>query len=137
MNPSFTEEQTQQLRGDLLQRRLALEQELDGLLGSQSRAEHAREQLLQDGDGNGQRETALDAEREIDLARSDQILQALREVGVAQAALERADFGHCQDCGEAIPWACLQAQPASLRCLSCQGLHEGPAATARAQTQRL
>ncbi|MCV2421363.1 TraR/DksA family transcriptional regulator [Paucibacter sp. DJ2R-2] len=136
MSTPLNHEQMQQLRAGLLLRQQRLEQELDGLLGHQSRAEHAREQLLQDGDGNGQRESALDAEREVDLARSDLTLQSLREVRAALAALDGDGFGLCQDCGDAIAFARLLASPEARRCVSCQGLHEGQA-TAHAQTARL
>ncbi|WIV98143.1 TraR/DksA family transcriptional regulator [Kinneretia aquatilis] len=117
--------QIQQLREELLRRQRELERELDGQLGALSRVEHAREALLQDGDGNSQREPALDASREVDLARSDQTLQSLRELIAALGALDHEDFGLCQDCGEAIAFARLQASPSSRRCLQCQAQHEG------------
>lgn len=116
--------QRQQLREELRRQQQELERELDGQLGAQSRVEHAREALLQDGDGNSQREVALDASREVDLARSDQTLQTLRALSAALAALDHEDFGHCVDCGEAIAFARLQASPASQRCLHCQTRRE-------------
>lgn len=125
MTPRLNATQIQQLREELLRQQRELERELDGQLGALSRVEHAREALLQDGDGNSQREPALDASREVDLARSDQTLQSLRELIAALGALDEEDFGLCQDCGEAIAFARLLARPASGRCLQCQTQHEG------------
>ena len=51
-----------------------------------------------------------------------------REVGQCERALHRLDeeaYGDCIDCGEAIPWPRLMAQPAAERCAACQQVFEG------------
>lgn len=108
------------LESALLQRQQTLEQELQAQLGSQGRVEHAREQLLQDGDG----EQAHAADREVDLARSDQTLEALRQVNEALQRLRQPDFGLCIACGEAIAFDRLRHSPEVLRCLDCQAAQE-------------
>ncbi|MCV2352882.1 TraR/DksA family transcriptional regulator [Paucibacter sp. B2R-40] len=104
----------------LLQRQRGLEQELQAQLGTQGRVEHAREQLLQDADG----EQAHAADREVDLARSDANLDALRHVNEALQRLRRPDYGLCSDCGAAIAFERLQANPEALRCIACQASEE-------------
>ncbi|MDC8772253.1 TraR/DksA family transcriptional regulator [Roseateles albus] len=108
------------IEAGLLQRQRSLEQELQTQLGAQGRVEHAREQLLQDGDG----EQAHAADREVDLARSDANLEALRQVNEALQRLRSPEFGRCGDCGEAIAFDRLKANPQALRCINCQTADE-------------
>jgi DnaK suppressor protein len=98
-----------ELRRNELDRRIALHQQ--GL----SRAEHANEVLNQDADDAPQR----DADREIDLALSDQELAELGEVSRALRRVHDPDFGVCVDCGSPIPFDRLQAEPQALRCVGC------------------
>jgi DnaK suppressor protein len=101
-----------ELRRSELDRRIALHQH--GL----SRAEHASEVLSQDADDAPQR----DADREVDLALSDQELDELGAVSQALRRLHDPAFGLCVDCGNAIPFDRLQAKPQALRCVACAAL---------------
>lgn len=56
-----------------------------------------------------------------EVARDVAELQALR---AARRRLDDGSYGVCQDCGEPIGAARLQAQPTAARCLSCQGAAE-------------
>ena len=52
-----------------------------------------------------------------------QVVRDTRELDEVEAALRRmADqsYGECMDCGEAIPRARLEANPAAVRCVPCQ-----------------
>ncbi|MCH7342750.1 TraR/DksA family transcriptional regulator [Pelomonas sp. CA6] len=121
MSSALTPGQHALLEAALVRRQHELERTLHTQLGDQDRVAHAREQLLQDLDG----ETAHEADREVDLARSDRGLQALREIGAALTRLrEDADYGRCTDCGAAIPFDRLKLQPEALRCVACQGALE-------------
>lgn len=103
-----------ELQRSELDRRIALHRA--GL----SRAEHANDVLNQDGDDAPQR----DADREIDLALSD---QELEEVGAVSRALQRVHeprYGLCVDCGGAIPFDRLKIEPHALRCAACAGRRE-------------
>ena len=61
-----------------------------------------------------------------DWVRDVGIAQALREnaeLHAVEAALRRIDdesYGECVDCGEMIPPARLEANPAAARCVPCQ-----------------
>ena len=67
MSPQLSPAQRQQLGADLQARRNRLDSQRSAYLDGSSRAEHARDLLLQDGDDASQR----DAEREVDFARTD------------------------------------------------------------------
>lgn len=102
------------LRLSELDRRQALHQ------GGTTRAEHARDVLLQDGDDGPQR----DADREVDLALND---REMVEVGAISEALQRvhdADYGLCDDCGQGIPFDRLKLAPQALRCVACESVRE-------------
>lgn len=120
MSHHMTAGQLALLEAALTQRQHGLERELQAQLGDQGRVEHAREQLLQDGDG----ERAHDADREVDLARSDQNLDALRQVNEALLRLRQPDYGLCIDCGQGIAFDRLQHNPEVLRCVTCQSAAE-------------
>jgi RNA polymerase-binding transcription factor DksA len=56
-----------------------------------------------------------------------EVSRDLGELRALEAALKRLSegaYGVCVDCGEDIPFARLQAQPAAERCLDCQQRHE-------------
>jgi DnaK suppressor protein len=102
------------LRQQDLDRRLAAQQ------GGLSRAEHARDVLLQDGDDAPQR----DADREVDLALTDLEIVELGRVSRAIEHLRDPDFGLCQDCSAQIPFDRLKLEPHALRCVRCETQRE-------------
>lgn len=125
MSMHLSPEQKAQLEAALRRRQSALRQQLDAHQEGRSRAEHARDVLLQDGDDAPQR----DADREVDLALTD--MEGV-ELAALQAALQRlasADYGLCSECGCEIPFARLALEPQALRCVACETRHErgGPA----------
>ncbi|MGM9516722.1 TraR/DksA family transcriptional regulator [Roseateles sp. DB2] len=120
MSTSLTPGQKSLLETALQAQRSRLEGELKLQLGGTDRVTHAREQLLQDTDG----ETAHEADREVDLARSDATLQALRDIDAALQRLQDPDFGQCADCGAAIAFDRLRLSPQVTRCIDCQSAAE-------------
>jgi DnaK suppressor protein len=120
MNTHLTLAQRALLMAELEQRQQDLERQLAGEFGGATRVEHAREVLLQDGDDA----PARDADREVDLARSDHELDDLRAVKDALVRLQGSTYGMCSDCGAEIPYARLQHSPEVLRCIACQSALE-------------
>jgi DnaK suppressor protein len=120
MTTRLTAEQRLQLQADLQARRAALEGQRSTHLDGASRAEHARELLLQDGDDATQR----DAEREVDFARTDRDAVALAEIDQALKRLAAGQYGLCVDCGGPIAPARLTLAPQALRCVDCERLLE-------------
>jgi DnaK suppressor protein len=126
MGTHLTAGQRTLMEAALKQRRRELEAQIAQQLGGGSRPEHAREVLLQDGDDA----TARDADREVDLARSDQDMGELRAVNEALVRLHGSGYGLCSDCEAEIPFDRLRNSPQALRCLTCQSAFEarrGPA----------
>jgi DnaK suppressor protein len=116
MSDALTLDQKQQLKVALQGRRAALADRRSDYLDGHSRAEHARELLLQDGDDATQR----DAEREVDFARTDRDAVALAEIDQALSRLGTGQYGLCTDCGDDIPLARLQSAPQVTRCIECE-----------------
>jgi DnaK suppressor protein len=119
MTSHLTTAQRAVLEATLRDRQRALDRAVEGR-GGGSRAEHAREVLLQDGDDAAQR----DSDREVDLARTDREMVELGEVSRALARLSSAAFGRCDGCGAEIPFDRLRLEPWATRCVTCQALAE-------------
>ncbi len=120
MSTHLRPQDLQQLQASLQARRDSLASQRATYLGGQSRAEHARELLLQDGDDATQR----DAEREVDFARTDRDAVALAEFDQALQRLAAGRYGACHDCGEPIALARLTLAPQATRCVACEALLE-------------
>ena len=120
MSDSISPDDLQQLQQSLQMRRSQLARQRDAQLGGKSRAEHARDVLLQDGDD----ETQRDAEREVDFARSDQDAVALVKIDRALQRLSLGSYGLCIDCGETIAIERLRLAPEVPRCVACEALLE-------------
>lgn len=67
---------------------------------------------------------------EVELVRNrqysavDHDLQVIREIDLARARIAAGSIGTCLDCGDAIGFERLLAQPTAARCVYCQGLYE-------------
>lgn len=85
--------------------------------------------LFRDGGVTGDGALA-EAEFERDVAGAGQVRAALTAIVAAEGRLATGDYGLCEDCGAAIGYARLEAQPAASRCVRCQEQAEkrgGPA----------
>jgi RNA polymerase-binding transcription factor DksA len=61
---------------------------------------------------------------DLDNAELSRDLRELRELEAAQTRLDAGSFGQCIDCGKQIEYPRLRAQPAALRCVDCQHVHD-------------
>ena len=61
---------------------------------------------------------------DLNLAEVDRDADELRRIDGALARLSQGNYGLCEDCGQRIPEARLQAEPTALRCVRCQELYE-------------
>lgn len=130
MSTHLTPGQRALMESALVQRRQQLERQLEEQLHGASRPEHAREVLLQDGDDA----PARDADREVDLARSDQDMTELAAVNAALDRVHTPTYGLCSDCGAEIPFDRLQHHPQVLRCVGCQTRFESRRGSPRPST---
>lgn len=120
MTQHLTTGQKALLQAALEQRQHQLDRRLAEHTQGQTRAEHARDVLLQDGDDAPQRDNA----RELDLALTDRETQDLGAVSDALRRLQGADFGVCADCASDIPFDRLKVEPWALRCVACESARE-------------
>ena len=61
---------------------------------------------------------------DLNLAEIDRDADELRRIDTALARLSEGSYGLCEDCGQRIPQARLEAEPTALRCIRCQELYE-------------
>jgi RNA polymerase-binding transcription factor DksA len=69
-------------------------------------------------------EALADLVADLDNAEVTRDLAELRELEGARVRIAGGSYGVCADCGADIPVARLRAQPAALRCVTCQARHE-------------
>ena len=120
MSLHLTTGQKALLEAALVQRQHQLDQRLAEHTQGKSRAEHARDVLLQDGDDAPQRES----EREMDMALTDIETQELGAVSNALRRLKDDNFGVCTDCAAEIPFDRLKIEPWARRCVACESARE-------------
>lgn len=116
----LTAGQRAQLEAALTMRLHQLERNLSTHQDGQSRPDHAREVLLSDADDAPQR----DADREVDLMRSDLELDELGRVSRALRRVHAPEYGYCIDCGAEIAFDRLRVEPQALRCVACEARQE-------------
>ena len=88
----------------------------------QSEEARLREVAYMIGDGGDRSVAHLVAD--LDAAAVDRDVRELRSVEAARERLKAGTYGVCLDCGNAIPWPRLLAQPDAARCLPCVERHE-------------
>lgn len=66
---------------------------------------------------------------DLNLSEIDRDADELRRIDTALARLSEGSYGVCEDCGQKIPEARLEAEPTALRCVRCQDLYERTHAT--------
>jgi DnaK suppressor protein len=57
---------------------------------------------------------------DLDVATVSRDIAELTEVEAALARIADGSYGTCSDCGDAIGWPRLNAQPTAERCIACQ-----------------
>jgi DnaK suppressor protein len=120
MSKHLTAGQKALLESSLVQRLHQLDKRLVEHTQGLTRAEHAREVLLQDGDDAAQRKQ----EREMDLALTDIETQELGAVSDALRRLPGDAYGLCIACAGEIPFDRLKIEPWALRCVACESSRE-------------
>lgn len=123
MSTALTPGQHALLDNALRLQRQRVEQALQAQLQGTDRITHAQQLLADD----ARELPAHEDEREVDQARSDQLLAELRALDDALQRLRTPGYGRCVDCGAVIPFDRLQLQPQALRCTDCQTAQEAAA----------
>jgi RNA polymerase-binding protein DksA len=117
----WTAEELAEVRAELDAQALALRAEID-------RAEAASEKLKRDQSSEGSGDEA-DAgtktfEREHEMSLSNNSRDLLVQVERALGRLDAGTYGRCEECGNAIPKARLQAFPRATLCVACKQREE-------------
>lgn len=73
---------------------------------------------------DGGDKASADLLSDLDSAELNRDLDELRQLEAAQERLVDGSYGLCVDCGCEIDFERLLVQPAALRCVGCQAVHE-------------
>ena len=79
---------------------------------------------IEGGVGDSADEAVADLLSDLDTAEITRDLGDIRALEAAMGRLAAGTYGRCEDCATDIPVARLRAQPAALRCVACQDIHE-------------
>ena len=118
---ALTPHQTQKLHTAIEQRRDALLTEL------REDVERVRRDRFEDLAGaapDPADESVATLIADLDHADVGRDLSELRGLEAARTRLADGSYGTCADCGGDIGFERLQVQPAAVRCIACQTLHE-------------
>ena len=102
----------EQLRTRLLERRKELQEVVDRLYGE---VHHRAEPVPQD---FSEQATEMEG-REVQEALDDDARLELRQIAHALERIEDGSWATCEDCGDEIPPARLEALPHTTRCVKC------------------
>ena len=118
---ALTPQQVKELRHRVLERRRQLAAEIRG------DAERARGETYRELAGethDSAEESVADLLADLDQAEMTRDLAELRDLEAARLRLAAGTYGTCVDCKGEIGYERLRANPAALRCVRCQALHE-------------
>ena len=117
----ITEKRLEKLKKSMLERQRVLQGEV---ADQRSRtAEEGNENAL-GGVGDAGDESVLRMMTDLHLHEAGRDLEELREIESALQRIESGDYGECEECGNEIGYARLEAQPTATRCVECQAQHE-------------
>jgi DnaK suppressor protein len=113
--------QTTAMRARLRERAAQLRDEIQHTLERSSDETHVRiAEQARDAEDDSFSNLIVD----LNLAEIDRDADELRRIDTALARLSEGSYGVCEDCGQRIPEARLEAEPTALRCIRCQELYE-------------
>lgn len=118
----LTKKNLSEIRIALSAKREDLLKQIQAALEESGQTQYA--EVLGRGSGDSSDEALAITLGDLSAARLDHEVRQMRELDVALRRLDDKDFGLCIDCGAAIPAARLVANPAAVRCIACQELHE-------------
>jgi DnaK suppressor protein len=101
---------------------IAQQRDLEALLGS-AQTDTRPVALDQQSVGRVSRIDAIQ-QQQMAIASQQQASRQLRAIEQALQHIDRGEFGECRECGEAIAFARLQAQPFARLCIDCQSASE-------------
>ena len=118
---ALTPQQTQELQSTIERRRTALLAELQEDV---ERARRDRHEDLAGASPDPGDESVATLIADLDHADVGRDLDELRSLEAARGRLTEGSYGTCVDCGGEIGFERLRANPAAVRCIGCQTVHE-------------
>src|SRR5688572_6901380 len=118
---NLTKQQIDTLRQRLLER----QQVLIGEVNDQ-RAQTAAEgnDDAAGGPGDAADESVVRMITDLHLQEAGRDMEELNDIAAALDRIDNGEYGDCDECGIEIGYPRLEAQPAALRCVECQSVHE-------------
>ena len=113
--------QSDALRALLEDRAATLRREMKAALHAPDDGEEA---ALPNRHADNEDEGVADLQSDIDIASMERDARELVDIVEALQRMDDAEYGACIDCGKAIAWARLQAQPHAKRCIHCEEARE-------------
>lgn len=117
----LTEKQTAKLKQQLLERQRVLTEEVS--VQRAQTAEDGNEEAI-GGPGDAGDESVMRMQTDLHLQEAGRDLEELRGIDAALQRIEAGSYEECDECGNEIGYARLEAQPTALRCIQCQAQHE-------------
>jgi RNA polymerase-binding protein DksA len=118
---SINPQQTHTMKSRLRERATQLRGEIQRTLERSSDETHVRiAEQARDTEDDSFSNLIVD----LNLAEIDRDADELRRIDTALLRLSDGSYGLCEDCGQRIPQARLDAEPTALRCIKCQELYE-------------
>jgi RNA polymerase-binding transcription factor DksA len=118
---ALSQEQTQELHTAIEQRRAAL---ISELREDVERVRNDRFEELAGAARDAGDESVATLIADLDHADLGRDLSELRGLEAARARLTDGSYGTCDDCGGEIGFERLRVNPAAVRCVECQRVHE-------------
>lgn len=118
---SRNQQQTVEMKSRLRERAAQLRGEIQRTLERSSEETHVRiAEQARDNEDDSFSNLIVD----LNLSEIDRDADELRRIDSALLRLSEGSYGACEDCGQKIPEARLQAEPTAVRCVRCQELYE-------------
>lgn len=118
---SRNQQQTVEMKSRLRERAAQLRGEIQRTLERSSDETHVRiAEQARDNEDDSFSNLIVD----LNLSEIDRDADELRRIDSALLRLSEGSYGMCEDCGQKIPEARLQAEPTAVRCVRCQELYE-------------
>lgn len=113
---NLKEAQLQLLRGKLIARRQQLR---DDIVRTLQRSADERHREVAGAVADAGDESVANLVADLDAAEIDRDVHEVRQIEAAMSRIGEGKYGICMDCGRAIAWQRLLAEPASVRCVEC------------------
>ena len=119
--PSAKEEYMNDMQLEYFKRRL-LDWRAELMKGSESTLQDLKENSMQEADENDRASSETD--QSLELRTRDRMRKLIKKINQALDRIENGTYGYCEETGEPIGLARLEARPVATLCIEAQERHE-------------